>query len=401
MEHESDVIRKERANYINQVKSLSARKNGIVIYGAGIYGKQLHSLLAKNHICVRAFCVTNTEGNRAEECGLPVKSLGAVVAEDQNDLYLIAAKAPNDYFMIRELNRHGIHDYINVPMYFHEILDELYWRPTLEITSRVGCKMHCRYCPQDLFIRRYNVHNRPVEMSFDMFKHCIDKTPQNLVVDFAGYAEPFLNPAVIDMMEYCLDIGRDMRLYTTMRGLTANTFERVKDIPFLSVVLHLPDKHNYADIPVTSDYYVMLEKFLTARKADGSPFVDRANAQCEPNPDVLKAVHGRVRISWDTIMDWAGNIEDDSILSSSTKYGKIFCEISAGLNHNILLPDGSVTLCCMDWGMRHVLGNLMVHDYDEIVDGKEMQRIRCEMASEGAEGSLLCRQCTSALKIQL
>ena len=400
MELSVHTVAEEKADYINQIRQSAELHDGIVIYGAGVFGRQLYSLLEQNQIHVRAFCVTNTECNRSMECGIPVKALDDIVTENQNDLYLVAAKAPNDQVMVRELKQHRLHDYIGVPVHFHEILDELYWRPTLEVTSRVGCSMNCRYCPQDLFIRKYNEHKRPLEMSFDTLKKCIDKTPNNLVVDFAGYAEPFLNPAVIDMMEYCRDIGRDMRLYTTMRGLTADIFERVKAIPFLSVVLHLPDKNNYANIPVTSDYYVMLEKFLTARKANGSPFVDRANAQCEPNPDVLKAVHGRTRISWDTIMDWAGNIEDAPILSSPVKYGKIFCEVSAGLNHNILLPDGSVTLCCMDWGMRHVLGNLLNDNYDDIVNGKTLLKIRADMDSNTGNRDFLCRKCTSAMYFQ-
>ena len=30
----------------------------------------------------------------------------------------------------------------------------------------------------------------------------------------------------------------------------------------------------------------------------------------------------------------------------------------------VLLPNGDVYLCCNDFGLRHKIGNLLVHDYD-------------------------------------
>ena len=79
--------------------------------------------------------------------------------------------------------------------------------------------------------------------------------------------------------------------------------------------------------------------------------------------------------------------------------GKISCSLCGqALNHNILLPDGRVLLCCMDYGMKHVLGNLTEQSYAEIMNGKEIDKIKA--AINGDESiDILCRRCSSATEI--
>ena len=66
------------------------------------------------------------------------------------------------------------------------------------------------------------------------------------------------------------------------------------------------------------------------------------------------------------------------------------------INHNVLLPDGRVILCSNDWGMKHVLGNLIYETYEQILNGDEANRIREAMTSEGRE-FVLCRNCFQAI----
>lgn len=73
--------------------------------------------------------------------------------------------------------------------------------------------------------------------------------------------------------------------------------------------------------------------------------------------------------------------------------GAIACSLCGQeLNRNVLLPDGTVLLCCMDYGMKHILGNLREQSYDEIMNGGEMQRIKKCMNDE-LKDDILCRSC--------
>lgn len=72
----------------------------------------------------------------------------------------------------------------------------------MEITTRVGCKNMCVYCPQDKFIKAYKKRSDVVQMSLDTFKTCLDKIPHNIHIHFSGMAEPWLNPNCTDMILY-------------------------------------------------------------------------------------------------------------------------------------------------------------------------------------------------------
>ena len=43
------------------------------------------------------------------------------------------------------------------------------------------------------------------------------------------------------------------------------------------------------------------------------------------------------------------------------------CNCIETLYHNVLLPDGRVSLCCMDYGLEQILGNLFEEEYDDII----------------------------------
>jgi adenine C2-methylase RlmN of 23S rRNA A2503 and tRNA A37 len=67
----------------------------------------------------------------------------------------------------------------------------------LEITTRIGCRVNCKFCPQKKLLDHYkeNSHNiiQKNVLSFKNFKKCIDKVPSSVRIDFSGMAEPWLN----------------------------------------------------------------------------------------------------------------------------------------------------------------------------------------------------------------
>lgn len=94
--------------------------------------------------------------------------------------------------------------------------------------------------------------------------------------------------------------------------------------------------------------------------------------------------------------DRAGNLENkDNKLRGGEKCGRIYCERAVNLNHNVLLPDGTVVLCCNDFGMKHVLGNLLKEDYDSIISSEQMRLVKRGMNIDESL-SILCRKCMFA-----
>ena len=62
-----------------------------------------------------------------------------------------------------------------------------------------------------------------------------------------------------------------------------------------------------------------------------------------------------------------------------------------------MLPDGTVVLCNFDFGMKHVLGNLLEDTYESIMNGKGVQDVL--EAQDNAHFELLCRKCNYAVSL--
>ena len=100
----------------------------------------------------------------------------------------------------------------------------------------------------------------------------------------------------------------------------------------------------------------------------------------------------------------AGNLSNqkemfEGKLKIKTKNGALMCSAAPQLNHSVLLPNGDVVLCCMDYSIKHKVGNLLEQEYSEIFSSKEMQEIHNMMSKNSQSDDLLCRKCEYAREI--
>lgn len=60
------------------------------------------------------------------------------------------------------------------------------------------------------------------------------------------------------------------------------------------------------------------------------------------------------------------------------------------LNENVLLPDGTIITCCMDYGMTGIFGNLFEQSYEEVLssEGANLARARLKAGNDS-----ICRHC--------
>lgn len=388
----------DRKKYIDSIKELSEPR---YIYGAGKAGYIILELCRQNHINISGFCVTDLNENQKSICGYPVVSFEELVESKVSPSIIVGVVQHTDHVIEQRLQSEGITEYVSLPDSIMMLDDrELrrYNNPIIEVTPKIGCSVNCRFCPQKLLLSRYYRDNRKYEMSLDDFKFYLDRIPENTILDWSGFVEPFLNPSAIDMMEYADALGFEQTLFTTLQGLDYETFERVLRIPFDEVILHTADSFGYANIPVTEQYLSMIKDIIAAKKADGSPFLTGANCQFEPSEKVTAITAGKVKIYCE-MSDRAGNLDnEDKRLVSKHSSGKIRCSRSRRLNHNVLLPDGSLVLCCNDFGMDYVLGNLNKDTYEDIQNSDIMKKIISEMNSD-LDRSVICRNCMFAKRI--
>lgn len=127
----------------------------------------------------------------------------------------------------------------------------------LEITTHIGCPINCLDCPQQLLQSRYTGIRM---MDFDQYKAAIDKVPQDVRIDFSGMCEPFTNPHCADMILYAADKGHPLALYTTLQGATQQDLEKLYNIKYEVVTIHLPDCNGRSHFKITDEYLQLLSQ---------------------------------------------------------------------------------------------------------------------------------------------
>ena len=259
---------------------------------------------------------------------------------------------------------------------------------SLELTTMIGCPLMCTICPQDKLKAAYEGDKY---MSLDTLQKALTTVPDDVKILFCGYSEPWANPDATDMLEYVLSSGYTINVFTTLYGMTdsARVVELLRKFKSQvdSIWLHLPDNNNMPGYKSSNEYNEALTNMLTL-----SPNIMTMDDNDRLHDSIksfnLKATH------WPFITR-AENIQPhDSIkvtLAESTNNEYIVeCFRNKDMTENILLPNGDVTLCCMDYGNKHVIGNLLHQTYDEVLKG--IEPIKTANATL-FDKSTLCRKC--------
>ena len=248
----------------------------------------------------------------------------------------------------------------------------------LEITTHIGCPIDCRDCPQALLRERYK---GKLTMDFEDYKKAIDKVPQECRIDFSGMCEPFCNDRCTDMVLYAYEKGHPLALYTTLQGATMEDYERLRAIPFEVVTIHLPDQEGRSHFRITEEYLEVLANFFCNNYSVHGMMDDRVKPYLRQR-NLITFMHDR-----------AGNVDDRPHRTIGTERHLKCMTSGRAMDHNVLLPDGTVLMCCMDYGMTGVFGNLFEQSYDEVIHSKEAERMRATLI----KGESICRHCANAI----
>jgi hypothetical protein len=142
------------------------------------------------------------------------------------------------------------------------------------------------------------------------------------------------------MIIYAYEKGHPIGLFTTLVGLSSTDAQRLKDIKFEIIFLHLPDSYGNANIPITSEYKEVLGFIMTTYP----------------------------KIVYVSMNDFFQTNHRESLMRGRvTKRKKAPVECTKFKDPQFMvLPSGDVHLCCMDMGLQYKMGNLFKNTYDEI-----------------------------------
>lgn len=265
--------------------------------------------------------------------------------------------------------------------------------PRLEITTSIlekGCTVACKICPQPLLASEYKGAVR--YMRLDDFVKILSTVPKNYRIVFSGYAEPFLNADCLKMILHACSEGYPTHCFTTLVGVGVGllTIGELSRLPLDSLEVHLPDKNGTMPITVSKKYRMILSRLLEL----GGPNVRYMTMGREVHPDIKDLMGSQVLVSGNfEPVSRASNL--DNVPSVERISGPIRCTPMPNQNHNVVLPNGDVQLCCNDYGLRHRFGNLLTGSHADLFTSDEFVSLRAAMKNDQGE-NILCRTCEMA-----
>lgn len=184
----------------------------------------------------------------------------------------------------------------------------------------------------------------------------------------------------------------------------------VKEGQIERVVIHLPDNSGHmTGFRISPEYLDTLARVLLA-----------PNIVCmtmSSGAEVLKEVadylvtHNRRRTilrklptSAFQALSRAGSLPSiggsgDQTMDIIPTSGFISCSVTPLYDHNVLLPNGDVALCCMDYGLKHILGNLFQQSYHELFEGSpfiDLLSSNGPLHKHESQRCSICRSCEKA-----
>lgn len=253
-------------------------------------------------------------------------------------------------------------------------------RRWIEITTVIGCNVNCEYCPQNLLVKKYP-QSAPRQMPLEDFTRYLEKIPTEIDIHFSGYAEPFQNKECAEMILFAAKKHR-VAVFTTLKGCNVSTLKKIENIDFLIFEIHLPSEPLLEHIDINENYLETLQ-YLIESKIDQKMHFRGSRLN-------KKIRLSGVNIAHKGLINRAENlpIENRHVLKNYVHNKNISC---SRLQKNILLPSGDISLCCMDYGLRHILGNLNHVTFEELYSSNEFCLIKKSINDPSTK--TLCSTC--------
>jgi radical SAM protein with 4Fe4S-binding SPASM domain len=251
----------------------------------------------------------------------------------------------------------------------------------LEITTKIGCKLACKFCPQKTLVTNYKDKSNTL-FQLDEFNKVLEKVPLSIDIHFSGFSEPFLNPSTPEMIRLAHVKGHRIHLYSTLVGLTEQGAEILRDYKPTFTRIHIADQNA---MRVEDSKWIAFHDLFLTTGIQGS-YMAMGHVT-----DTIKNYLDSKNISYEipSMLSRGGNLD----MGSHYIEGNLVCAADRW-HQNVILPNGDVYACCMDYGLTMPVGNLLTESYSAVWQKAENYRNNTNPPEDS-----ICRKCEWARKI--
>ena len=290
----------------------------------------------------------------------------------------------------------------------------------LEITTRIGCPLACTFCPQETLVSAHSSNTSPGSpdrqtrmMSIDVFQKIVDSLPPYVRIDFSGFSEPFSNPNCGEFLLYANQKPNPIAIYTTLQGASERDADILQSLVLSRrispIVIHLPDAHGNMQGFRLSEVYK--DTILKIAPLPGVELMTMS-ANAAVMPEVLDIL--QTSPSWNLIssklpqhafVGWtrAGSLNTQKVKGQPVHQNltlrcAVICRMTPFYDQNVVLPNGDVALCCMDYGLKHVIGNIQEGYHKIFESSAELRKVQSANMNPLNETSI-CKKCHRAVPL--
>lgn len=266
------------------------------------------------------------------------------------------------------------------------------------------CNLSCSMCPREL--------NRPFGyMEFNLFQKIIDESicyGKRLIITINKDGEPLLHPELPQMIKYAKDkkAAYKINFYTNGILLTeAKSIELIKSgLDTVHISIDAFTKETYKKVKNSEKLEIVEENVkrlieLKKKHHSKTPLIIVKIIQTPDTEDEIKPfVNKWKRVAdfieigeyhtWDGTLDSSNQFNLDNLSKGINRYPCTFLWYNP-----VILWDGRVTTCCVDYQGKGIIGDIKEETLAEIWQGDTLQKIR-KAHLEGRYDSIpLCNKC--------
>jgi radical SAM protein with 4Fe4S-binding SPASM domain len=294
------------------------------------------------------------------------------------------------------------------------------WPTHLQIEPTTRCNMKCSHCPVS-----YKTEAPCGDLPFDIFKKLIDDTWEYaLLIVLWGWGEPFMNPAIYDMIHYAGSKG--VRLISSSNGHVFSEEEHAikvvqSGLDTLIVSLTGTTQESYTRLRKRGQLETALNgirKIVEAKRQQGSakPFINLSfivsekNERQIPELETLARSLGVNALSLKKMNTCTTSPGPGSDLSTSEDPRfRRFDSVAEGrhrvknnpckaLWHNPTLRwDGMIHPCTYDIDSEYPMGDMHRSQFQDIWTGESYRKLRKRFRKD-RENIQICHDCTYAFE---
>ena len=247
----------------------------------------------------------------------------------------------------------------------------------LEVTLTGACNVLCSYCPQELYIKKFKEIDQREKyttkrgMTLGDWKKILENVNYTVNdIHFTGYTEPLQCEEWYEIVAYTLEKGYKVSINTTLIGATSSDVKKIIDMN-IPVRLHLTDSNKKVD----SSIY---DQILDYKNLQSIVYFS------EKGKNIMQS---NTKMSKQLIRSRGGLIEN----SKDPSYiGPVHC-VSTRFLSNVVLPNGDVSVCCSDFGLKNILGNLKEDSLKKIHSSRKLKEFVIDMETSGSNS--ICKKC--------